>query len=284
MPSNRHHFVAQGYLRGFSCPKRGRQFVWVYDKRPGRAPVCKSVKSIPWLSQYYAQERDDGTVDSDRLEKGLNEVIETKAIELISRLDNDSDGSIELTDKQRALLATFIGISLTRVPSFRGGLRDLYSQIGQEYAEILSSQMWTGEGPAPEVIVEAPEWVTLDHMIESAGQIANSIFPKEWIFIRAPESVFFITSDNPVTWRGTAPANADSEVMMPLTKHLAIVCTPQAKGQRHREIDASRQQVKMLNARVARAARNWIFASEESEGLDRLAKKYRGYEQKFAVY
>ncbi|HEY3519960.1 MAG TPA: DUF4238 domain-containing protein, partial [Rhodanobacteraceae bacterium] len=87
MSSLRHHYVPQSYLRGFSCPLRGRQFVWVYDKRARRIPTCKSVKSIAWAPAYYAQERDDGSVDTDTFEKGLAVNIDTKAAELIANLN-----------------------------------------------------------------------------------------------------------------------------------------------------------------------------------------------------
>lgn len=129
MASIRHHYVPQGYLRGFSCPSRGRQFVWVYDKRLGRIPTCKSVKSIAWAPTYYAQERDDGSRDTDTLEKGLAVNVDTKAAELIASLNHLSP-QLEFDDQQRRLLAFFIGLSFARVPSFRGGARDLYSQIG----------------------------------------------------------------------------------------------------------------------------------------------------------
>lgn len=283
MESVRHHYVPQGYLRGFSCPVRGRQFIWVYDKRPNRAPTCKSVRSIAYAPAYYAQERDDGSLDTDTLEKGLSVNIDTKAAEFLSSLEPLRKSRFDLTKDQEGLLAFFIGLSLTRVPSFRDGLRDVYSQIAQHTAELVAPKLWKGPGDAPKFTATAKEWVTLDHMVESAGQIAESLLTKEWHFFRSPADTFFITSDNPVVFHGVAPAHPGCEVFMTLTKNLVVVCTPRKTGARFPIFDAPKQQVRSMNATIARAAKNRIFASENSDGLDRLAKKYRHLEQRVAT-
>lgn len=283
MGSIRHHFVPQWYLRGFSCSVRGKQFVWIYDKRPGRAPTCKSVKSIAWAPAYYAQERDDGSLDTDTLEKGLAVNIDTKVAELIATLDPANQSRFHLTKDQEELLAFFVALSMTRVPSFRNGLRGMYSQIAQYMTEMIAPQLWKGSGPAPAVTAEAKEWVTLSHMIEGAGEIAESLKAKEWQFFRAPFGTLFITSDNPVVFTGPAPAHPASEVFMTLTKSLAVVCTPQSTGNRYPIFDAPRQQVRSMNSTIAKAARSRIFAAENSEGLERLAKKHYGSEQRIAT-
>lgn len=256
--------------------------MWVYDKRPGRAPACKSVKSIAWAPAYYAQERDDGSLDTDTLEKGMAVNIDTKAAELIASL-NPLSPQLEFDDEQRSTLAFFIALSLTRVPSFREGIRDVYSQIAQYTAEIVAPKLWHGPGPMPKLKAEAKEWVTLDHMIVGAQHIANSLATKNWQFFRAPASTFFITSDNPVVFNGIAPAHPGCEVIMALTKHLAIVCTSRRTGVYYPVFDTPRQQVKSMNATIARAARNRIFASESSDGLERLAKKHPMAEQRVAT-
>jgi hypothetical protein len=67
---------------------------------------------------------------------------------------------------------------------------------------------------------------------------------------------------------------------MALKKNLVVVCTPRRTGARLPIFDAPKQQVKSMNATIAKAARNRIFASENSDGLDRLAKKYSRLEQR----
>jgi hypothetical protein len=283
MAASRHHFVPQAYLRGFSCPIRGKQFVWVYDKRPNRAPACKFVKSIAWAHNYYAQERDDGSIDSDALEVALAQSIDTRAAELIASLDPGAKREFVFTEEEESVLALFIGLSLTRVPSFRAGIQDFYSQIAQYAAEIVGPQLWEGDAPPPKIKAEAKEWVSLEHMIESAKDIATSLMPKQWQFFRAPTGQPFLTSDNPVIFQGLAPANPRSEVLMHLTKDLAVVCTPKLPHSRFPILVAPKEQVKSMNATVVRGARHRIFASQCSDGLDRLAKKYAGMEQKVAT-
>ena len=70
---------------------------------------------------------------------------------------------------------------------------------------------------------------------------------------------------------------------MSLTKHLAIVCTPKRSGLDFPVFDAPGAQVKSMNATIAKAARNRLFASESSDGLERLAKKHAMLEQKLAT-
>lgn len=282
MASHRHHYVPQGYLRGFSCEARGKQFVWVYDKRPSRAPACKSTRSIAWAPSYYAQEKGDGSLDTDTLERNLATNIDSKATELIASLDSQAS-QITFGEEQRDLLAFFIALSLTRVPSFRDGVRNLYSQIAQYMAEIVGPKLWTGPGPMPKIKAEAKEWVSLEHMVEGAHQIASSLITKNWQFFRAPVGTSFITSDNPAVFNGVAPAHPDCEILMALTRHMAIVCTPRNSGLSHPVFDTPRQQVKRMNATIARAARIRIFASESSMGLEKLAKKYSKSEQKIAT-
>ncbi|HKV97278.1 MAG TPA: DUF4238 domain-containing protein [Gammaproteobacteria bacterium] len=283
MASSRHHFVPQAYLRGFSCPVHGKQFVWVYDKREGRAPTCKSVKSIAWAHNYYAQERDDGSTDSDRLEVGLAQTIDNRAAELVSSLDASDKNEFHLTDDNQAIMAIFVGLSLTRVPSFRDGINDFYTQIAQYMTEAIAPKLWKGEGPPPEVRAKAKEWVSLEHMIQGAQQIANSLMEKQWQFFRCPVDQPFITSDNPVVFHRLAPATASSEIFMHLKKDLAIVCTPKLPHGRFPILDASRAQVRSMNATLAQAARHRIFASYASDGLNRLAKKYADMEQRIAT-
>lgn len=283
MASSRHHFVPQGYLRGFSATDRGRQFVWVYDKRPGRTPTCRSVKSIAWAAGYYAQEKDDGSLDTDTLETGLAVNIDSKAAELIASLDPTCRSRFDLSQEQGALLALFVGLSMTRVPSFRDGLRDMYTQIAKYTAELVAPDLWPGPGPAPELNVEAKEWVTLEHMIHGAQDIAESLLKKDWQFFRAHPDQPFITSDNPVIFNGVAPAHPSSEVFMTLTKSLVMVCTPRRNGIPFSIFDAPKQQIRSMNSTIAKAARNRLFASYQSDALDRLAKRHAHLEQKIAI-
>ena len=256
--------------------------MWVYDKRTGRTPTCKSVKSIAWALDYYAQEKDDGSLDTDTLEHNLATNIDTKAAELIAGLDHLA-AQLTLNEEQRGLLAFFIALSLTRVPSFRDGVRNFYSQIAQYTAELVGPRIWPGPGSMPKLKAEAKEWVTLKHMIDGARHIASSLVAKNWQFFRAPNGATFITSDNPVVFNGVAPAHPESEVVMALTKRLSIVCTPRSNGVLHPVFDTPRQQVKSMNATIAKGARTRIFASESSAGLERLAKKYSRFEQKIAT-
>ncbi len=73
MAIERHHYVPQGFLKGFrALGKESDKFIWVYEKLPDRRPRCVSVKSIAWESFYYEQETETGECDSDTLERAFS--------------------------------------------------------------------------------------------------------------------------------------------------------------------------------------------------------------------
>jgi hypothetical protein len=289
----RHHFVAQGFLRGFATDDdASRTFVWVYDKRAGYIPKKKSVRSIAWAPAYYAQERDDGSADLDTIETGLAKTIDNEIPLILQKITPAVGQQVELRAEDKAALAFFVGLSLTRVPSFRDGINAMYSQVAQI---ALSHQLArdTRLGGLAEkygVTAEAKPWVSLRPMIEMAQAIANSALAKNWQFFVAPPSVPLITSDNPVVFSGGAvglsqlgPAHAGAELVMNLRKDLAVVFTPKRGHPTMQAFSLSPTEARKFNRGIVRAARHRVFADHKSETLDEFVKKYANDEQRIVV-
>ena len=291
MSAVRHHFVPQGFLRGFAAEDdvQSRSFVWVYDKQANRAPRKKSVRSIAWAPAYYAQEREDGSADLDSLEKTLATTIDNKVPVILQRLKPEVGRSLALSEEDKGALAFFVGLSLTRVPSFRDGINDLHSRI----AQVVLSREMDKDSKLAEVVEKfqvkaiAKPWVSLEPMVQLARAVATSALQKQWQFYLAPTEVALATSDNPVVFSGAAaglkelgPAHPGAELMMNIRKDLSLVCTPKEGYQSMRVFALSPVEARKFNRGVVRAARQRVFASHYSPEFDSFVKKYAEDEQR----
>lgn len=293
MNATRHHFVPQGYLRGFLTPdSSSRSLVWVYDKRPERKPKKKSIRSIAWAPAYYAQERDDGSTDLDTLEHLLGRTIDNDAPDIIRGLSPRVGRNTKLSDEEQATLALFVGLSLTRVPSYRDGINDLYSKVAQHTFRMVAPRVPNKPEDLnlDDIEAIAKPWVSLKPMIDSAQAIADSALTKSWQFFIASQDVAFVTSDNPVVFSGAAvgvaqlgPAHPSAELLMNLRSDLALVCTPKRAYQDKNTFQLSPSETRKFNRSVVRAARHRVFANHLSAKLDEFVKKYSGEEQRLVV-
>lgn len=286
MTTKRQHFVPQAYLKGF-VEVEGEAFIWAYDKRPGRRPKRDSVKAFAYLNYYYEQETESGEPALDDLEKAFAKTVDSELPSLIRRLKVSPGFTPEITEEERGKIAYFIGLMLTRVPSFRSGVREMYSQI----ANILISN---SDGvdeclikalESKALLIEAKAWVSLRPMLEVAMCVAQSVLQKNWQFFIASDSVSFLTSDNPVIMGGknlTGPSDPNAELMIPLRKDLALVCTPH--GLKRTEVFKHAPiETRAFNRGVARAANQKVFASYKSDSIERLVKKYSSEHQHFTI-
>lgn len=267
-------------------------FVWVYDKKPGRIPRRKSIRSIAWAPAYYAQEHPDGSVDLDTIETKLAQTIDNDIPQLLRQIVPKVGQSVPLPPEDKATLAFFVGLSMTRVPSFRDGMNAMYTQIAQIG---LSHQM--DRDPKLSAIAEkyglkaeAKPWVSLRPMVEMAQSIATAALAKNWQFFVPPLGVPLITSDNPVVFSGGAagltqlgPAHPGAELVMNLRKDLALVCTPKRGYPDMRTFQLNPSEARKFNRGIVRAARQRVFADYYSETLDSFVKKYSGEEQRVVV-
>jgi len=294
--AGRHHFVPQGFLRGFAADPE-RSFVWTYDKRDGRRPKRKAIKAIAWQQDYYAQERQDGSLDRDTLERAIATEIDNAAPLIIRSIDTRPGDRVRLTTDERVQLALFVAFSLTRVPSFRDGIDEVHTRL----AEITLS-MAAQRDPRPQKAIEdgiraiAKPSGSLRPMVQSAKDLAHSLIGKCWQFYVAPPDVPLPTSDNPVIFDSAyaavsiglqptaslpvGPAHPMAEVVMNLRSDLALVCTP-----RDMKLDLLTFPLSPFDARkftrgLVRAARHRVFYCRRCESFEALVKKYRGQEQR----
>ncbi len=286
MATVRQHYVPQGYLKGFAS-QEDTPFVWVYDKRDGRKPQEKSVKSQAYEEYYYSQETSSGERDVDSLEKLLAHTIDNDIPPLIKSIQPIPGRPITIDSKDKEKLAFFIALGLTRVPSFRNGVNDIYTWA----AQCALSKVANSEDELSEIIkkygvtAEAKDWVSLRPMIQMAEIIGHSLLKKNWQLFTTSDNVSLMTSDNPVVIAGSlgmGPAHPNSELMLSLRKNLALVCTP--RGTKKLEVfKQSPSETRRFNRGIVRAARYKIFADHYSATTDAFVKKYHSDHQHIIV-
>ncbi|HEK1768885.1 TPA: DUF4238 domain-containing protein [Pseudomonas putida] len=286
MPTVRQHYVPQGYLKGFAS-QENTPFVWVYDKRDGRKPQEKSVKSQAYEDYYYSQETSCGQRDVDSVEKLLAQMVDNDIPPLIKSIQPSLGRPIILAPSDKEKLAFFIALGLTRVPSFRNGVNDIFtwaaqfalSEVASRNAEISETIREYG------ISAKARDWVSLRPMVQMAEIIGDSLLRKNWQFYIASENVSFMTSDNPIVIAGSqgiGPAHPQSELMLSLRKDLALVCTP--RGTKRLEVfKQSASETRRFNRGIVQAARFKVFADHYSITTDAFVKKYRSTHQHLKV-
>ena len=294
MSIERQHYVTQGFLKGFAAPDtRTNKFIWVYRKARGVPPKRVSVKSVAWESFYYEQETAAGGTDTDTLETGFAASVDRVAPAIIRSLDARPGSIVPLSEEDRGALAFFLGISLTRVPSFRQPIRELHTRVAQLALDsVAKADPKLGDFVARHgVTAEAKPWVSLQPMVRLAALIAQSALRKNWQFFVPPADALLFTSDNPVIFDiarsygldSVGPAHPLAELVANLRKDLALVCTPRDGGPPSTAFQMTEEEARKFNRGVVRAARLWVFGPARSGEVQQLVNATIGHEQTIKV-
>ena len=310
MAKDNHHYVPQGYLRGFTIEGE-KSLIWEYDKDTGNiSHQPKSVRDICSEHHYYAQKREDGSVDNESMEDAFHE-IEDKAPRVIKNIKVVGTGKkVNLTDEQRVILSFFAATQLSRVPSFRDGIEEMHRKIVEiSLTEIVSNDKQTGKLP-PEVEevyerggikIDVERFVSLEPMVNIIKEGYTCLMEKVWHFAVPADGMTFVTSDNPVYFQvpeeyrervgmHLGPLHPLSEVTIPLRRDLLLIFSPAIKyTPEHYEllnctmVTLDKPDTKNINKRTTLAARRYVYSCEKSEALARMVGKFKGTSQKLTV-
>tara|TARA_R110001583_G_C5626887_1_gene406690 strand:- start:1016 stop:1885 length:870 start_codon:yes stop_codon:yes gene_type:complete len=288
MAKTRHHFVPQGYLRGFAAKDDDSDsMIWVYRKNKHSVSKKQSTKSVAFRDKFYAQENQDGEEDTDTLEDAFAREIDSKLPAIVKLLEEKyvPRKRVLLDEDTLGELAFIIGLSFTRVPAFRDSVRQLYQQVLDHTFELVKMNEPEMKEACEKygIKAETKEWASLVHMFEAAQQIAMTLLEKQWFIQGSIKGTRFITSDNPVVFKGVAPANPSSEVLFNLSKRISLVCSPTRDRKDPMCVELKAAEVRAHNGLVAWAAKDMVFSSFKSDALDRLVKKHIGSAQEVRV-
>ena len=252
------HFVPQLYLSSFIDPlSKGLKdpYFWVVDldlrliKR--RAP-----KNTAKLSGYYDFENGKSLEDhfakiENRVKKPLRQLV---------------DGEFQLTDEDRFYLAAYLGLQLTRVPTYRQAAEGAeYKLARKNICKILKNNDKGIEIMPPDNF--------RDYLIGISAQAAIEFwsplfFSGHWMLIIPPDTVDFFTSDNPVallTPYSKPVIDKQLQIWFPLSPRCGLLIHFQDSHGglvEHVEADVATG----FNNGVLAVARRYIFCSSSGQG------------------
>jgi hypothetical protein len=223
------HYVPQFILRNFGNGKKDQ--LWVFDKATGRT-FTTNAKNIASESRFYDFESSGRHIT---LEPYLCKV-EDDAKPILKRIiDTDSLAALDNTDK--ATIARFLSIQLTRTRTFREQWRE-FPRMLREALATRGDQVAEGS-PAANLIRDISEddvkAETGRFMLEAPRTMAHHFLSKDWVLAATTRNRPFLTSDNPLALQnmadrpgyGTLGLNVPGiEVYLPISpvRALAIWC------------------------------------------------------------
>lgn len=304
----KHHYVPKFYLSGFVDPNVS-EFLWVYEKGSGKVFKSKP-ENVALQTHFYSFTTPDGEKDSETIEDALAET-ESITAPVFEKLR-----SFEMpNDEERLIFSSFLGLTLTRVPTQREIVESVHADLYRKVAHMLASnpaafknsiekyERETGEsiGQDPERLrkfILEDEYDLVVNPEFSLGVVGLGVrfaplfYKMTWSFFKATDRFKFLTSDNPLSYddpthdpkspRGVGLASKNVEVIFPVSREVAFVGTWR-KDLREGFTQANHQFVKEFNRQIVITASRHIFASEKREGTKKLVTKYKDTGIKFKL-
>ncbi|MCD5390201.1 MAG: DUF4238 domain-containing protein [Candidatus Pacebacteria bacterium] len=237
MPSKKHHYLPQFYVKGFT---NNQAHVFVLNKSTGK--INKQGKNGTFHKyKFYTvdfnkhKQRSPESAERMRKQFGLEKVDTSGYIEypdMIEDLLGDSETAsapiirklIErknITERERFELSTFIALMYTRNPLFHKfvseieeqrvnqgikkmfeneeNIKDMYNKILEEdYENEIDVQKILDCVNEDRYKVKVPKELTVQMMLLGVTTIDKILYNKTWLILEAPLLTSFITSDQPV--------------------------------------------------------------------------------------
>lgn len=295
----RHHYIPRFYLDGFVDP-HNEPYIWIYEK--GNSDVRKaSAENVAVEKHYYSFITPSGDRDSETFENALAKV-EEKVAPILEKIKNRE----HLDDEERGGFASFLALTMTRVPNYRTDIEkstgELIKKISMKMAsnaagfESMMGKMEKETGNKIEMPVEELRKFMLNgeydvkvdsqfslFMIGLAEELAPVFFEMSWAFLEATNDYKFVTCDNPLFYYdpthdpkslfGVGLLNKNIEVTFPISRDLIFLGT-WGKLQGYKKLNNNI--VKKFTHRTIISALRFVFASQNSEQLNKIVQKYKG--------
>ena len=287
------------YLKGFIDP-HNEPYIWFYEK--GNPDVKKATaRHIAVEKDYYSFITPEGNKDSETLENELAR-IECGVAPVFRKIRNQT----ELNDQEKKLFSLFIALLMVRIPNFRENIEEAVGEFMKRMNMILATdprnfaamidkfERETGKKigmPVEELRksmaegqydIRATPQFGLGMAVEMALNFAPIFFKMKWTFLETTGSYKFVTSDNPLSYIdpthdpksffGVGLLNRNVEVTLPISKDLIFL--GMWKSFEGNKI-LSNKIVKEMNLRTVISALRFVFASQCSDGLNRLVQKHK---------
>lgn len=276
---HRHHYVPQGYLRGFTIPGE-KSLLWEYDTKTGEVSSCpKSVRSVCFRIDHNLLEWRDGRRDPNLVEDWLDKNIEAPALTVIKEFKVEPGQTrVGMPDTQKETLGRFVAFLLARVPMFRDGVEEDTQWIAET---MLRMDVELGNlklPPNTTCRVNVTHGSSVPAMMRGATLGTKVLMKKKWVFVAAQTGHYFLTSDSPVGVGArhalVGPFHPESTVFLSLRKDLSLLALPDCgdNGFVHtRYFDADK--TRDFNALIVRNADRFVYGSEKNPEVLKLMAK-----------
>lgn len=296
----RHHSIPRFYLKGFIDP-HNEPYICVYEK--GNPKTIKAtVENIAVHKHYYSFLTSSGNKDCESFENAF-EKMENKAALIFRKIKNHES----MNAQDRKTFAVFLALTMVRVPNYRNNIERSIGEFIKKIHIIMAShsagfksmidedEKDTGRKigvPAEELqkfILDGNKWdvkvnpqFSLSMIGLLAKDIASIFYKMNWSFLEATDNFKFVTSDNPLFYfdpthnprslHGVGLANKNIEVTLPISRDLAFLGKWE-KSEGYKKLN--NDLVKKINRRTIISDSRFVFASQYSDGLNRLVQKYK---------
>ena len=300
-----HHFVPQGYLRGFANDKERIRAVPL-DR--ARMSFTTSVKNVAARTHFHTV---PGAEEPDGFEKILS-VVEGEIVGIIRRMEA---GEFPLPEQDRMSLSFYLALQAVRGPDTRETIERLQAKmvrvevgaggranvkrwikknLGFNATEEQAQRVWdeaTQPGGPPISIAIADH---IEHMVETAEHLSKYLVTRPWSLVRFDHRSL-ITCDAPVSliknprdedyWGGVGFGTAWG-ISVPITRKLGLLMSdPMVMIERFAADDPMIQKIRtavvsgradrveagttamerLFNEHTAESAREYIFCHPDDE-------------------
>ena len=295
----RHHYNPRFYLEGFADP-HNEPYIWVYEK--GNPNIIKATsRNIAVKKHYYSVATSEGEKDSEVFENALSE-LEGRAAPIFQKIRNHES----LNGQERSLFSIFLAFTMTRVPSHRENIERATAESIKKMEMILAAnpagfksmiekferdrgnKIGMSAEEFRKFMLEGRYDITTDpqfslRMIPTmAKSLAPIFFKMKWAFLEATGDYKFVTSDNPLSYFdpthdpksffGVGLLNKNVEITFPISKDLMFLgMWKNFEGDKR----LSNKCIRDMNRRTVISALRFVFASQYSDGLNRLVQKHK---------
>jgi hypothetical protein len=280
--AKRHHYVSQFYLAHWThdATKTGKLVVTDVDsamQRPGTPKGEANVKDL-----YTIDDVSDPLIVENEFSK-----IEGHIAPLIQRIEKTE--ALPADPNEMDSLLYWVALQRQKVLRMRGVHEDFYDQLGRTMMKVLTKDDATfqqakralendGESMAgvsrkelaetiPRVKFRIDATTLVQHMLDGAATIAETLMKRSWTLWAAPKGVpYFITSDNPVCLVPMREqlfgmplgfAMPGTCVLYALTPRLAIAGAFETQPSRS---EADYDRVRSFNSMVLQSAERFVYS------------------------
>lgn len=204
-----HHFVPQGYLRGFA---NNQERVRVLPLDRSREPFTTLVKNVAAQTHFHTVPSAE---EPDAFEKTLS-IVEGQVMGILRRMEG---GEFPLPEEDRKSLSSYFALQAARGPDTRRTLERLEAKmvrvevgaggrdnvtrwikrnLGFDATEEQAQRIWdeATQTGGPPITMSALDHI--DHMVKMAQELAKYLETRPWSLVRFDRRSLF-TCDAPVS-------------------------------------------------------------------------------------